>query len=151
MKSSWLSYFEDPKPGLGPDELDDLERQLGFGLPHSLRELYSTLGGGRFRFGLFVDAEDTSYDLAELISVKPTALGRSFAVRYQDLVRNRRLIPEHLLFFAVESGGNFYCVDRGDESVWYADMELGNDGLLPAPKRIADSLDAFLRAGQPSE
>ena len=151
MKTSWLSYFENPKPSLTPEELDELEQHIGFALPHSLRELYGTLGGGRFRFGRFVDAADYYYDLHMLIAAKAANREDGFVAEYEYIVKKRELVPSHLVPFAIEGGGNFYCLDRGDESVWYADMELGNDGLLPPPKRIADSLDAFLRAGQPRE
>jgi hypothetical protein len=141
-----LAFFEDSQPGLSRDELDEVARDAGIPLPPSLRELYGTLGDGRFRFGLFIDEEETYYDLHEVISARSTKLSAGFAGTYRDIVLSRKLVPEHLVPFAVESGGNFYCIDRNDESVWYADMELSRKGTLPSPTRLSDSLDAFLRA-----
>jgi len=156
MDISWLSYFENPKPGISPAELDELEQRIGFAIPHSLRERYGTLGGGRFRFGLFIGDGEIYYDLHELVSAKSTAIDGKIidmgvADEYAYIVKERGLVPDRLVPFAVESGGNFYCVDRGDESIWYADMELGNDRRLPPPRRIADSLVAFLEAGRLDE
>lgn len=95
-----------------------------------------------------MDAADTDYDLHELIAAKPTDVDRGFAAFYQDIVKTRRLIPDNLVAFAVDSGGNYYAVHRDDGSVWYIDMEATKKGALPPPKQIAKSLDAFLAGGR---
>ncbi|MCL2724867.1 MAG: SMI1/KNR4 family protein [Polyangiaceae bacterium] len=148
MNTSWLQYFEDTSPGLSSHELDQLEKATGIELPQVLRELYSTVNDGRFRLQLFVDDAGTHYDLHELIPGLPLELGYGFAKIYRDIVQGRHLVPIDLIPFGLETGGNFYCVDRNDESVWYADMELNAEGVLPPPVRLAGTLDEFLRRCQ---
>lgn len=144
MNRSWLAFFDETCPGLGPEQLDQLEADAGVQLPISLRELYGTLSEGRFRLGLYVDADDTYFDLNRLIPAHKSSPLNSGFVEALKFNRDRGFIPSNLVPFADESGGNVYCIDRNDESIWYADMELDGDWVPPA-KRIADSLDALLK------
>jgi hypothetical protein len=83
VKTSWLSYFEDPEPWLALRSSTSWSNNAG--LPCHTRFASSTANC--------------------------------------CFVNRRKLVPSHLVLFAVEGGGNWYCLDRGDESVWYADME----------------------------
>lgn len=151
MNSEWLSYFTDAAVAASVDELDQIEQRCGITLPSSLRRLYGTVGDGVFRLGLYVGSDATRYDVHQLISARPTKRDCGFVADYEDLVKTRRLLPEQLVPFAVEGGGNYYLVDRADESIWYADMELTTEGVLPQPVRISDSLELFLRELRPRD
>ena len=143
MNSSWLAFFDEAHPGIGREQIDQLEVEAGIKLPAPLRDLYETLSEGRFRMNLYVDADETYYDLNRLIpAYKSSPLGTGF-VEHFKFTMDRGLVPANLVPFADESGGNLYCIDRNDGSIWYADMELDGDWVPPA-KRIAGSLDAFL-------
>jgi len=144
MSNSWIAFFDETQPGIGPAQLDQLEVEAGIRLPLSLRELYRTLSAGRFRLSLYVDADETYYDMNRLIPAHGTPPLTSGFVEDFKFHRDRGLIPAHLIPFADESGGNVYCIDSTDESIWYADMELDGDWVPPA-KRIADSIDALLK------
>ncbi len=141
---SWSSYFKDTRPGLTHTELSAVEREMGISLPGALRALYASVGAGRFAANLFVAADGHPYDFHQLIPVRPAEPANGLVCVYNFLVLEQHFIPEQLVPFAYEGGGNFYCIHRNDDSVWYCDYELNSDGTLNSHVHISSSLGNLL-------
>lgn len=126
----------DTWPPVSDSDLDIVERRINRQLPQGLRRLYLHTNGGYPERSVFVGGEDDY----EVQVVLPVVHGqRTLESVYELIVLTKQLIPPHLIPFANNSGGDYYCVDdRG--RVFFVAMDPPNE----PPIQIAASIEEFL-------
>ena len=125
-------------PSVTETDLDAVEQKIKRKLPRSLREFYLKTNGGRPEKDIFIN-EDDEYGVQEILPVIYGGPGTNFEETYEDLVTSRALIPADLIPFAVNGGGDYYCIN--DEGrVFFVAMDPPDD----PPVLVADSIDEFI-------
>src|ERR1700730_4032622 len=97
--------FKHSSAPLLASDLDQVERQFGFAFPSALRDLYLRYNGGRPDKDRFVD-DSGACIVAEFLAIKH---GKASLTLEATMLRVRHLLPDHLVPFAVDQGGNFFC------------------------------------------
>lgn len=142
-------------PPISASDIAALEAQIAVRLPASFKHLFLSYNGG-------IPDRDCweGDDGHEVIRVRKfKALSRSDAqdaseTRYLGgcyaLMTERQVVPMTLLPFAVDGGGNFFCLDLADGSVcFYATDSFDPDSTVVenqrhAYRRLAETFDSFL-------
>jgi hypothetical protein len=140
-----MNVFKNSAQSLTGDVLSDVERRLGFRLPDDIRRQYLVCNGGIPEKRYYLTKQRIELGVTRFLPSRYRTSPRSRTLEevVESLVHEKKLIPEHLLPFAENDGGDFYCLDRRDQSVVYYTMD---DCLEPtiAAKRVADSLPKFI-------
>lgn len=101
--------FRDPNAAIMPQDIADVEVQLGLRFPAPVRELYlSTNGGIPDPEGFQNDVLDTL--VAEFLPLKLED-GDTAIDAYRDLVHVQKIVSTNLFPFAVDAGGDYFFVD----------------------------------------
>lgn len=130
--------------------LNAIEKRLGFKFPKQIREHYRYANGGSLKKYVF-PKENGSYIVSELFPVGN--YDDSLESHYEDFNVEQKLVPKHLVAFANDPGGDFFCfsVKPGDEGAIYVYRHEYYDDLPRAVKRVAGSLREFVEGMQPDE
>jgi hypothetical protein len=124
---------------LSDQQLDDIAANIGVPIPDSLRSFYIQRNGGRPTPNIFIDANGDDYEVHSFKSFgEPGWAGVSIEDTYRGLVA-KGLIPHDLIPFAMDSGGNPYCMNRSGE-ICFMPMDTPNREIVP----IANTLDEFI-------
>jgi SMI1-KNR4 cell-wall len=139
--------FGGTSPPLTDFDLNEVERRFGFIFPSAFRRHYLKQNGGHPDKRYFVDENGTRI-LHDFLPIKASAIATlgTLETNVQRLKVERHLIPPHLVPFANDPFGNFYCFSVGEQdygAIYWLKMEgkrkPGGDFLSP-------SLDDFLAA-----
>lgn len=135
--------------------LDASEAALEKKLPIPFRQHYLKYNGGIPEDNLFPGNE--AWEPLEAAGFYPIKKNRNAAnsqnsllVDHYHFMRSKEVIPENLLPFAHDPGGNFFCLDLADGSVnFYAtdgfDPDLSAaENFDKARRRLAGSFDSFM-------
>lgn len=129
---------------LSAEELAKVEGRIGLTLPSSLREHYLKHNGGRPKKSYFVDG-DHELDVHHFNKMldERSELGGVFEKMYEVVVQKKKLIPVRLIPFAINQGGDFFCMDKETEEIFFYEMDYC---LEPerAARKLAPSLAYFL-------
>jgi hypothetical protein len=137
-------------------DLDDIARSVGSSLPESFRSHYARWNGGMPSLDWF--PAHTDFEpiwIHEFLQIQgkraDSASGSSIQSVYAMAVA-KGLLPKSVLPFAIDPGGNFFCLDVTDGSVSYWlndvwDANLSVDANHANARRVlSDSFDSFLTA-----
>jgi hypothetical protein len=126
-------------------DLDRVQDFLGYAIPESVRRHYSKWNGGTPARRFFLTRDGRELEINHFLPIGQRRFDRDITMEdsVERLVRTKHVIPEFLLPFAVNSGGDYYCIDRGDGAVIFYAMD---QCLEPqrASHRVAESLDLFV-------
>lgn len=126
-------------------DLGEVERAFGFSFPADFRDHYLTHNGGRPPQYLF-KKDDTVFVVSEFFPIKYGRANCSFEDVFRDLKIEREVLPKHLVPFADDPGGDFYCFSVSDNevgSIWIYRGEY-SDEPDRAVEFLAPSLNEFL-------
>lgn len=125
-------------------DLDEVERAIGIALPPSLRAHYARYNGGTPERATFIAASGDDFDFGPFSTMRWRQHPHQvlFEETYRRIVLQEALVPAWLVPFAIDGGGNFFCMDRGDEAIHYVPMDV--PGEPDAGERIAESLVALV-------
>lgn len=133
---------------LSEPDLQDVQDRFGFTFPADFRELYLASNGGQPVKNRYRDEKGTCI-LHQFLPIKHAQprLG-SLEISIQRTKIEQLLLPEHLIPFAIDPFGNYYCfstreVDFG--AIFYVQMEGGSVSEENADF-IAPSLNSLLAA-----
>lgn len=140
-----MIQFTNPGPPLVSADLDEIENRFGFKFPGSFRSHYLKYNGGHPNPNRFVDNKGTCiiHDFLPLKRSNIKGLSTLEAdLQYTKI--DRDILPRHLIQFAVDPFGNYYCfsIRREDFGAIYwikMEGEQKSDGDFLSP-----SLDDFL-------
>ncbi|MGR5057645.1 SMI1/KNR4 family protein [Vibrio rotiferianus] len=130
-------------------DLFDLERIIGFELPKQFRNLYLKSNGGEpnpDHFPAYKAFEPIC--ISSFLHVKyPCGTENNMEDTYQKGVQHNYL-PSDLLPFAVDWGGNYICINKMNEIVfyavdrWYEDLD-NHDNMNRNKRVICQSFEDF--------
>jgi hypothetical protein len=128
-------------------ELTEVERAFGFSFPAAFREHYLIHNGGRPKNNLF-KKDDTVLVVSEFLPIKYGRANCLFEDVFRDLKVERDVLPKHLVAFADDPGGDYYCfsVSHKDAgTIWIYRGEY-YDNPERAVTYLADSLPVFIES-----
>lgn len=100
--------FLNTKPSISSADLDSVDKILGFPLPQDLRDHYLRFNGGHPVPSLF-PKDDELYGVNDFLPIKHGMRGESFEDTYRSVVVGNELFPRHLIPFACDGGGDYFC------------------------------------------
>src|ERR1700735_2406662 len=105
---------------LTESDLQESERAMGQTLPPDLRRHYLLYNGGVPERRYFVTTRGIQLGISLFLTMRyGSPRSPTMEQIVLSLVCNKGLIPTHLAPFAENSGGDFFCLDRRDQSVVY--------------------------------
>lgn len=131
------------------EDLDRIEQKFHVKIPGEMREHYLAYNGGRPERTVFTDKNGDEYFVDLFIPVRER-FKRPLEKRLELLRADDGVIPDWLIPFAEEGGGNLFCFsvresDPGAIYYYNHEFEYGED-----PEEqitwLAESLTAFLNA-----
>lgn len=139
--SDW-NLFENSKQSIKDSDLDRLEELVGHKLPSEFRSHYLVFNGGEPEKSFYL-VDGSPLVVQEFFSITHGESAQTVEDNYRDLVEVDKIIPNHLLPFGRDPGGDFYCLNMrdGSVSVFRAEYLPKVDDCVT---EIADSFGAFL-------
>ena len=130
---------------LAASDIDAVEREIGMPLPRALRAHYEQYNGGMPRLSVFVAANGNDFSLASFKTMKWRKNPHEvlFEETYLAIVLQKKLVPAEYVPFAIDDGGNFFCMDRRTGAICYSAMD-GSEELPHEGERIAENLVSFV-------
>jgi len=145
-----MVHFTETEQPLTSNDLAKVELAFGFSFPADFRDHYLRHNGGRPQKSLF-KKDDTVFVVSEFLPIKYGNM--LFEDCFRDLKIEREVLPEHLVGFAVDPGGDYYCFSVRDNdygSIWIYRGEHSDDPER-AVEYLAPSLTKFLESMEPDE
>ena len=134
--------------GIEEKDLNNLEKRLHVKMPKAVREHFLTYNGGYPEKPVFVCEDGDMYVVDYFIPIKEEK-GQNVE-KILKLLRDDKAIPDWLIPFADEEGGNLFCfsVRESDSgSIYYYDHEFEyGDDPEEHVKYLAKSIDIFINS-----
>ncbi|WP_210642062.1 SMI1/KNR4 family protein [Pseudomonas sp. Tri1] len=121
--------FSDYEKAITPADLDHLESVIGKKLPAPFRNHYLKYNGGMPERAYWV-SEDF-FDPIEVASFRPIAYGEPTLLSTYQLMLKKQVLPAHLLPFADDLGGNFFCLNLDSGAISYFTTDTFDSDLSP--------------------
>ena len=141
--------FKDSSNPISELEIEGVERKFGFTYPEPLRQLYLVVNGGRPSPNRIYREAD-KFILHEFLPIKYSRSPISTVeISIQRLKVDKLILPAHLIPFAIDPGGNYYCFKSNnikDQSIVLFYMDHWNDLQYPTrfvAESIGDLLDSL--------
>lgn len=152
MKNLVLMHSE---KAVRSSDISALERSLGCALPRAFVDLYLSFNGGEPNRSWVVT--DDGYEPMQIVDFKPihaegaaNSLDTRFVEGCYKVMCEREVIPHTLLPFAVDDGGNFFCLDMVNSSVLFYAVDSFRPELsmlanqIAVQRMIATSFEQFV-------
>jgi hypothetical protein len=121
--------FSDDETAITPAHLDHLESAIGKKLPSPFRNHYLKYNGGIPERTYWL-SEDFDEPL-EVAAFKPIGGDSSSLLSTYQSMLKKQVIPAHLLPFANDWGGNFFCLNLDSGSISYFTTDSFDSDLSP--------------------
>lgn len=121
--------FSDYEKAITPANLDQLESVIGKKLPAPFRNHYLKYNGGIPERAYWV-SEDF-FDPIEVASFRPITYGEPTLLSTYQLMLKKQVLPAHLLPFADDLGGNFFCLNLDSGAISYFTTDTFDSDLSP--------------------
>jgi hypothetical protein len=127
---------------LSRNDLDDFEREFKIVFPSEFRDLYLRANGGKPNRRLFVD-ENGPCKIQTVLPIKYSSIPGLSTLNqsFYHLKVQAHLLPDHLVPFAVDPLGGYFCFSVKDDcvgSIWLVHMD-GSGG----PEFLSPNLTDF--------
>jgi hypothetical protein len=128
-------------------DLEEVENRFGFKFPAELRDHYLQFNGGHPEPDRFVDQKGGAYVVDTFLPIKNAIPGlNTLEGSIQWIKVEQCLLPQHLVQFAVDRGGDYYCFSTREEDfgvICLFRMEYC-DNPTRATRHLASSFKSFL-------
>lgn len=121
--------FSDCETAITSADLDQMESVIGKKLPDAFRNHYLKYNGGMPERTYW--QSDDLEEPAEVSVFKPISNGESTVLSTYQLMLEKKVIPAHLLPFANDWGGNFFCLNLDTGAVSYFTTDTFDSDLSP--------------------
>ncbi|WP_347928394.1 SMI1/KNR4 family protein [Pseudomonas helvetica] len=121
--------FSDDETAIISADLDHLESTIGKKLPPHFRNHYLKYNGGMPERAYWV-SEDF-FDPIEVASFRPITYGEPTLLSTYQLMLKKQVLPAHLLPFADDLGGNFFCLNLDSGAISYFTTDTFDSDLSP--------------------
>jgi hypothetical protein len=143
MNLMYNNEIQRTKQSLSATELNGVLDELGIDVPDDLKKHYLASNGGIPKRNLFQQGRSI-HILQEFLPVKYASRG----FRFEDTVRNlkleRNVLPEHLIPFAVDPGGDYFCISNRREDFGHIFIYRGESRSDRACQWLAKSIRDFI-------
>lgn len=149
------NQFHSCSQPIGNSDLDACETILKRKLPSDFRQHYLKYNGGIPEDNLFPGNDE--WEPLEVTGFFPIRHKKSAAdpqssllIEHYHLMCAKDVIPDRMLPFAYDPGGNFFCLDMEEGSVYFYATDAFDptlsvaDNFLKAQRRLADSFEVFM-------
>jgi len=132
MSVSYNNKFVNPEKEITIKDINAVETKYNFIFPEDFKEHYLTYNGGEPERYVFVDEDEDEYIVTQFIPIKyDEESGRNLEYCL-DTLRVGKVLPDWLIPFADETGGDLYCfsLKEGEEGsiyYWSHEYEYGED------------------------
>lgn len=137
--------FVDTEKPLVESDFIYVERRLGLVLPSQLKSHYAKFNGGSPK-KCVLNTNDSLYVVNQFLPIKYGAAGQRLEDVYTTLNVSESALPKNLVAFALDPGGDFFCIDvdaTGLEAVYMCRSDYFDDPSR-ACEFLADSFDSFV-------
>ena len=135
------NQFIRTKQSVSNADLKNVEKILGFKFPKEFRNHYLSVNGGRPERNLF-KKDDVIYVVSEFLPIKFGTKDYLFEDVNLHLKIEREILPQDLIAFADDPGGDFYCFNKAGE-IWIYRGDYSDDPDN-AVTFLAKSLSEFI-------
>ncbi|NWA27357.1 SMI1/KNR4 family protein [Pseudomonas gingeri] len=126
--------FSNDEAAISPADLDNLESVIGKRLPIPFRDHYLRYNGGvperTYWLGENFDEPLEVAAFKAIANVSSTLLST-----YQSMLK-KQVIPPHLLPFANDWGGNFFCLNLDSGAISYFTTDSFDSNLSPDENQV---------------
>ena len=133
--------FDDQSPSIQGDDIDDLSQRLGVTFPASARRHYLEFNGGIPSLDVY-DMNGELLAVQQFFSIKYGVPLFTIEDNYEELALRQGILPKNLLPFAIDPGGDYYCLstETGEVSIFRPEFLPDHE---KANVRICESIDEF--------
>ncbi|WJE51147.1 SMI1/KNR4 family protein [Bacillus cereus] len=133
MEISYNNIFKNVKEAISNTDIIKIEQDFSFKFPQEIREHYLLYNGGSPEKCVFIDEDDYEYVVHYFIPINhKNARGGGDLESTLNVVRVEKIIPDWLIPFANDPGGDLYCfsIKDGEEGsiyYWSHEYEYGEN------------------------
>lgn len=146
-------FYHSEKP-INDRDLDDSERLMNAKIPLQLRNFMLEHNGGMPENDAFLDDDGEWVAIHELIPIKYYKESSNNKNRLMPYIAmdlwERKLIPKNFLPFAIDCGGNYFCIDLNNGKIYYYTLDDWSDNLSVTDNQskstnyLCDSFNDFI-------
>lgn len=146
-----MNEFSKSRPAIAQSDIEKLENDLGIRLPEEMRSHYLRFNGGTPNLDWFPMMDD--WDAIWIQKFLPIATRDAEEPTIQSVysrVAGNAGYPRSLIPFAIDPGGNLFCVDTDSGAVHYWLTDTYDEALSDAEncrkadRHLTDSFDQFV-------
>ncbi|PIT17269.1 hypothetical protein BGI32_03095, partial [Snodgrassella alvi] len=135
IKPRASNKFYDSEQAINTADLNEVEKLLKIKIPVQLRQFLLQHNGGMPENNTWLDPEGEFEEVVihELIPIKYYKKfnnNKNYLMpsKAEDLW-GRKLLPETFLPFAIDAGGNYFCIDINNGKIYYYTLDTWSDNL----------------------
>jgi cell wall assembly regulator SMI1 len=120
--------FQTIEPPISAEEIAQVESDLGLVLPADLKGLYLASNGGTPPYPCRFGRGESATLIAEFLPLESEKGMETASDVYEDMVRDRELLPTTMFPFARDAGGDYFftdCATRQGEVYVYRHDSIG--------------------------
>jgi hypothetical protein len=137
--------ISDTEFAVSESDLEHIQNRFGFIFPREFWVHYLEYNGGSPDKYVY-NYQDRLLIVQELLPIRHGTKNCLFEDTYYDLKIERMVIPEHLVPFAIDPGGDYFCFSLQDDDIGAIYFFIGEYAESPerAIIRLASSLKEFI-------
>ncbi|WP_353612999.1 SMI1/KNR4 family protein [Mangrovibacter phragmitis] len=120
-------------PAISEQDIEKAELFLGFPIPREINEIYRKNNGGVLEDDKCIyQSESHELDIKYFLPIGKSKEPGIFTIEnlYKKLAKEKKLIPEKMLPFAIDGGGFPFCIDIDNKSIYFLNLESGKEIFL---------------------
>ncbi|OOF13493.1 hypothetical protein BZG79_08080 [Salinivibrio sp. MA427] len=144
VKIMYQNSIVEYQEGVSRSYIVELERELGQKLPKDLIQHYHLYNGGRLDEKSYFDGGGLIELQIEEFLVMGENSNLSFESTIKRIKNEKKLIPRDFFPFAINSGGDFYCMDTCGK-IYFCSMDMSNsfDNVTLISNSITEFVDGM--------
>jgi hypothetical protein len=136
----------DSKNPISIEYLQEFSRKTGMEIPDELIGFFCKFNGGHPKYNMYYCADGEKCELHEFLYIGTNDKKGTFEDTIEYLILDLKIIPHHLVPFAIDGGGDLYCISTAKDNygkIYFFWTEFC-DHLDRAIEYVAPSLDEFI-------
>ncbi|WP_250465082.1 SMI1/KNR4 family protein [Microbulbifer litoralis] len=131
---------------LSSSDIKSAEQDLGIKFPGSLVAFYKEVNGGYFVRNCWKSCSEEIYIVGQILPIKYTLRASKMSLENSYCVlRDKNMLPDSFVPFAMDLGGNYFCVGGKDEKIYWLSHEHSiEDEFDKAVTMISNGIKAFV-------
>ena len=135
---------------LNNNDFIQIESKYNFKFPKEVKELYMEFNGGEPEKYIYIDEDGDDYVVQKILSIKYSEKFTNTLEGYIESFRRDNIIPNWLIPFGYDPGGNIYCFSlQNDEfgTIYFWDHEYDeNEDIDDHLIYLCDSILEFVNS-----